>query len=70
MRILAAGPASSTVILDRGELLAANNALNEVCNALDIPEFEARMGVSRAEALALLSEIGELIQRMESPEES
>jgi hypothetical protein len=70
MRILAAGPASSTVILEGNELLAVNNALNEVCNALDIPEFETRMGVSRAEALALLTEIGGLIRRMESPAES
>ena len=70
MQIIAASAAAATIALDADEILALHNALNEVCNALDLPEFETRMGVGRAEALALLSEFGELIRRMESRDES
>jgi hypothetical protein len=42
------------VLLNSDELLTICNALNEVCNGLDIPEFAIRMGVMREEALDLL----------------
>ena len=42
------------VVLNPEDLLAICNALNEVCNGLDMPEFAARMGVMREEALHLL----------------
>jgi hypothetical protein len=39
-----------------GELRLLNNALNEVCNGVDIPDaaFATRVGGSRADAEALL----------------
>lgn len=41
------------------ELLAINNALNEVCNGLDIAdaEFQTRLGVHREEARAVLAAV-------------
>ncbi len=57
MQTLAAYSDSLDVRLSLEELVAINNALNEVTNALDIEEFETRMGVSHAFALELLQQI-------------
>ena len=46
------------VLLTANELLMISNALNEVCNGLDLPEFATRMGVERAEVLSLLKAVG------------
>lgn len=42
------------VLMNPDDLLIICNALNEVCNGLDVPEFATRMGVEREEALRLL----------------
>jgi predicted DNA-binding protein (UPF0251 family) len=57
MQTLAAHSDSLDIRLSLEELVAINNALNEVTNALDIEEFETRMGVSRDVALELLKQI-------------
>ena len=54
----------ATVVLTEEELLIVNNAVNEVCNALDVAEFSTRMGASMDEARSLLRQIGELCDRM------
>jgi hypothetical protein len=41
---------SASVSLTRAELVLLNNALNDVLNALNIPEFDTRLGASRQEA--------------------
>jgi hypothetical protein len=46
------------------ELLLLTNALNEVCNGLDLPEFATRLGTERDEALQLLKSIGGLYDRV------
>lgn len=43
--------------LTSDELMILNNALNEVCNGLDLPEFHTRMGAGREEVGRLLEEI-------------
>ena len=43
--------------LREAQLLIIRNALNEVCNGIDLFEFETRMGASRAEVTALLSDL-------------
>jgi hypothetical protein len=53
----------TTIEVADTELLAINNALNEVCNALDIREFDTRMGCSLELAKALLKAIGEACDR-------
>jgi hypothetical protein len=57
MQTLAAHSDSLDLRLSLEELVAINNALNEVTNALDIEEFETRMGVSRDVAVELLKQI-------------
>jgi hypothetical protein len=39
------------------ELVLMQNALNEDCNGLDIPEFATRLGADRSEAMRLLNAI-------------
>lgn len=53
---------SLTVTLN--ELETINNALNEVCNALDLNDFETRMGVTMEEAVALLAHISEVFRKL------
>jgi hypothetical protein len=48
----------------RDELLIINSALNEVCNGIDLFEFEARMGAEREKVVKLLGEVGAAIDRM------
>jgi hypothetical protein len=49
--------------LSAHELILLNNALNEVCNSMDIgdAEFATRLGAERRELCQLLSNIGSLI---------
>jgi hypothetical protein len=45
-----------TILVSNEEAVTINNALNEVCNGIDVPEFETRMGCKETEARKLLSE--------------
>jgi hypothetical protein len=45
------------VKLTSDELVILANALNEICNGLDIAEFATRIGAERSEALRLLKAI-------------
>jgi hypothetical protein len=58
---------SAKIEVSDAELLVINNALNEVCNALDIREFDTRMGCSRDLAKSVLKAVGEVYDR--KPEE-
>jgi hypothetical protein len=49
------------------ELLILNNALNEVCNGIDVPEFETRMGVALAQVRSLLSSVQLVIDELDAP---
>ena len=51
------------IALSREELILINNALNEVCNGVDIPdwEFQTRLGRSREEVRDLLAKIADLL---------
>lgn len=53
------------VKLERDELLVLNAALNEVCNGIDIFEFEMRIGVSRAHVEILMSKIHAILDQTE-----
>ena len=50
--------------LDRESVSALNNALNEVCNGVDIKdwEFATRLGCTRAEMLSLLKLINDSLR--------
>ena len=55
---------SADVRLSKHELSLINNALNELCNGVDIEdaEFAIRLGAEREEMLNLLKNIGSLIR--------
>jgi hypothetical protein len=44
------------------ELEIVSNALNEVCNGLDVGDFPIRMGAEKPEVLKLLHEIATALQ--------
>lgn len=50
--------------LTRDELVVLANALNTVCNAVDLPEFTTLLGVDQSEAEALLADLAAVLQRM------
>jgi hypothetical protein len=45
------------------EMVLLNNAINEICHGMGVPEFEVRIGVSLAEAPSVLREIGRALGR-------
>ncbi|MDR6392900.1 hypothetical protein [Paraburkholderia phenoliruptrix] len=47
------------------ELLVLNAALNEVCNGIDMFEFETRIGAPRAKAERLMAEIQAALDQFE-----
>ena len=50
-------PPTATIELSLSELVILVNALNEVCNGLDIAEFATRIGAERRAAEQLLGEL-------------
>ncbi len=50
-----------TLSLTLEELCIINNALNEVCHGIDVPEFSTRMGASLTEVQALLDKVHRLL---------
>lgn len=54
------------VTLTEDELLLIANALNEVCNGVEIDDFEfaTRIGVDRARAREVLSAVGAALDRL------
>ena len=64
MRISSIPGPSAVLELDREELNTLNNALNEVCNGIDLRgEFETRMGTTREKAQALLGALHSLLSK-------
>jgi len=59
MRVLSTSTGELDVALSRDELTMINNALNEVCNGVDIMDFEfqTRLGWDRSELRSLLDQV-------------
>jgi hypothetical protein len=66
MEIIDTNSVYSKIGISRDELLVVNASLNEVCNGIEVFEFETRIGASRERVMMLLKEIGLLIDRMNS----
>ena len=60
MEIIEAKENKTIVSLSSTEITILNNALNEICNGVDIPEFETRIGYSRQQVEDLLDQIHSL----------
>ncbi|HEY2410889.1 MAG TPA: hypothetical protein VGI40_01525 [Pirellulaceae bacterium] len=57
MRTLSCTEKDATVVVSCDEVEILNNAINEVCNALDAPEFSTRMGADISEVRQFLEQI-------------
>jgi hypothetical protein len=55
----------ASVRLSVSELLILNAALNEICNGIELFEFETRIGGKREHAAELLAQIGSLLDKMD-----
>lgn len=67
MRLERVSSSEAVTTLNADELRLLNNALNEVCNGVEIAEeeFATRLGATRDEAAALLTRVGEVIAAIE-----
>ncbi|CNL96451.1 hypothetical protein [Yersinia aleksiciae] len=66
MDLLSVTKSNADINITESELLILNSALNEVCNGIDIAEFETRIGSERDNIAALLSKIGSILDQMSS----
>lgn len=61
MKLIGKNGRAYTVEFDEAELELINNALNEVCNGLDISEFKTRLGQTHEAAQDLLKRVNALL---------
>ncbi len=56
-----------TIRLSLSEISLVHNALNEVANGVDIPDFEfqMRLGESRSDVRQLLTEVGSIYRALD-----
>jgi hypothetical protein len=64
MRIRESVESRIVLELSRNELILVNNALNEVCHGLDLPDCSTRLGAGRDELEALLGQITRALESM------
>lgn len=64
MKLLSVARGNADLHVTESELLILNSALNEICNGIDIAEFETRIGSEKEEVTVLLSKIGEILDKM------
>lgn len=65
MNVLSITKEDVIVKITENELLILNSALNEICNGIDIAEFETRIGSEKEDVNVLLGKIGDILDRME-----
>lgn len=65
MKVISTTADYSQVCFDRDELLALNASLNEVCNGIEVFEFETRIGADREYVTALLKKVRTLLDKMD-----
>ena len=64
MNLVTTTHSHATAAFSIQELETINNALNEICNGIDIPEFETRIGVKPEVAQALLRSISDALKQI------
>lgn len=64
MKVVQVNKTNAFVELDESELLALNNALNEVCYGLRTSDFHPRIGVDQPFVQKLLYQIGDMLDSM------
>ena len=66
MKIISTTTEYPEIKFDREELLIINAALNEICNGIDLFEFETRIGADRERVVTLLKDVGSLLDVMDA----
>jgi hypothetical protein len=69
MKIICVSKECLEVKFDREELLIINAALNEICNGIELFEFETRIGTDREHVIALLKDVSGLLDASCSEED-
>ena len=64
MEILDITKLKVTLDMTESELLILSSALNEICNGIDVPEFDTRIGASKDDAASLLERVNSLLDKM------
>jgi len=64
MQVRESNPSHIVLELDRNELILLNNALNEVCHGLDLPDFATRLGAGWDELEALRRQVNAALEKM------
>ena len=64
MDVLTIDPETVVIRLTNNELRVLNNSLNEVCHAIDVPEFHARIGAHLSDVKALLNSVNQCLTMM------
>lgn len=64
MKVLTVDGSLVTVTLSALEVLILQNALNEVCHGIDIPELHTRIGADEQEISTLLQEVRALYEKV------
>lgn len=65
MQVLETTATQARVELTIEDVTLINNALNEVCNGIDLPEFSTRLGATIEDARALLRQVTDLCTHMQ-----
>jgi len=66
MTLLKSTKTSADVQLSFEEVIVINNALNEICHGISLPEFQTRIGVSLKNVENLLGQFHIIINQMKS----
>lgn len=66
MDLLSVTKKNAEINITESELLILNSALNEICNGMDVAEFETRIGSEKNEVAVMLSKIGSILDQMAS----
>lgn len=64
MRVVTQNSREATVTFTKDEFRVINNALNEICNGIPVPEFSTRIGADKREVLKLLHQVADASQKM------
>lgn len=65
MELLNNDATSAEVRLSIDDLITIHQSMNEVCNGIDLFEFQTRIGVSREEVSNLMRIINQIIEKIE-----
>jgi hypothetical protein len=69
MKIIDFSNTEANIILDKNELIVINAALNEICNGIELFEFETRIGADKDYVLTLLNLVNKLLYKTEKDDE-